>query len=487
MNRLSPATLDQRSAAVQRPGFDRSRLEPGIVHLGIGAFARAHLLPATDAAIAARGDGRWGVVGVSLRQPDTRDALQPQLGLYTLALRDAQGLQLQVVGSLLQLLVAPESPDTVLRRLAAPATRIISLTVTEKGYCQAQGRLQADHPDIVHDLAQRLPRSAPGFIVRALQARRAAGQAGVTLLSCDNLPANGHTLRRVVLDLAERIEPGLATWIDAQCRFPCSMVDRIVPRTTDADRAQVDASLGLQDAWPVVGEPFMEWVIEDDFVAGRPDWPAGGARFVPSAEPFERLKLRMVNGCHSALAYLGALAGVTTVDQAVADPALRGFIDALMRHEIEPTLPALPGLDVAAYRARLIERFANPALQHRLLQIAMDGSQKVPQRWLATVRDALAQGRSIDLLALAVAGWLQFLHGQDEQGRALPLDDPQADALRAALASPAGALGFEPVFGDLARNAAFIAAVQRQGELLRTQGVRATLHSSLSLPARGPG
>ena len=475
MTRLDPSTLPRLPATVRRPDFDRTRLEPGIVHLGIGAFARAHLLPTTDAAIAARGDGRWGVVGVSLRQGDTRDALHPQHGLYTLALRDEQGAQLQVVGSLLQVLVAPEDPDTVLRRLAAPATRIISLTVTEKGYCQHQGALQADHPDIQHDLAHERPRSAPGFIVRSLQLRRAAGQGGVTLLSCDNLPANGHTLRRVVLDLAARIEPGLDTWIDAHCSFPNSMVDRIVPRTTETDRAQVASTLGLDDAWPVVGEPFMDWAIEDRFVAGRPDWTAGGARFVDTAEPYEQLKLRMVNGSHSALAYLGALRGLSTVDQAVADPCLHAYIDALMRDEVETTLPALPGLDLAGYRRRLLQRFANPELKHRLLQIAMDGSQKVPQRWLATVRDRLRHGQSVDRLALAVAGWLQFLQGQDERGQALPLDDPQADTLRAALRSPGGVLAHEPVFGDLARDVCFVAAVQRQQHALRTRGVLAAL------------
>jgi len=248
-----------------------------------------------------------------------------------------------------------------------------------------------------------------------------------------------------------------------------------VPRTTATDRELVAAALGLHDAWPVVGEPFMDWAIEDRFVAGRPDWTAGGARFVEAAEPYEKLKLRMVNGCHSALAYLGARAGLVTVDQALAEPALRDFIDALMRDEIESTLPSLPGLDLADYRRRLLQRFANPALQHRLLQIAMDGSQKIPQRWLGTVRDRLAQGQSIDRLALVVAGWLLFLQGKDEHGHALPLDDPQADALRTAQREPGGVLGCEPVFGDLARHAGFVAVVQRQLHVLRTRGVLAAI------------
>jgi fructuronate reductase len=472
MNRLDPTTLQHLPRTVLRPTFDRSRLEPGIVHLGIGAFARAHLLPITDAALAATGDPRWGVVGVSLRQADTRDALQPQDGLYTLALRDAVGTTLQVVGSLLQVLVAPEDPQTVLRRLAAPATRIVSLTITEKGYCHdpASGLLRLDHPDIVQDLSAGAPRSAPGYLVRALQARRAIGLGGLTVLSCDNLPANGHTLRGVLLALAEQVEPGLAAWVDAHCSFPNTMVDRIVPRTTDADRAAVANGLGFDDAWPVVAEPFMDWAIEDRFVAGRPDWSAGGARFVDAAEPYERLKLRLVNGSHSALAYLGSLAGLQTVHDAATQPALRGYIEALMEDEVMPTLPAMNGVDLPAYGRRLLLRFANPALQHRLLQIAMDGSQKLPQRWLATVQDRLAAGQPFERLALAVAGWLLFVRGLDAQGRALPLEDPLADTLRQRADTVGSFLGLEAVFGTLAHDQMFAAAVQRQLRQLQTLG-----------------
>jgi fructuronate reductase len=468
MERLHPHTLDRLPAGVQRPTFDRTQLRAGIVHLGIGAFARAHLLPINDAALAATGDLRWGVVGVSLRQPDTRDALQPQQGLYTLALRDEQGTRLQVLGSLIGLLVAPDDAAAVVAQIAAPDTRIVSLTITEKGYHAGPG-------------------SAALFICKALERRRQAAGGGLTLMSLDNLPANGTVLRRIVLEEAAALGDGLAGWIDTHCSFPCSMVDRIVPRTTDDDRSQVAAALGLQDAWPVVGEPFLDWAVEDRFVAGRPDWPAGGARFVDEAQPYEQLKLRMVNGSHSALAYLGALAGIATVDQAVADPALRGFIDALMQREIEPTLPALPGLDLAAYRQRMLQRFANPALKHRLLQIAMDGSQKVPQRWLNTVRDRLAASQPIDHLALAVAAWLQFVEGRDALGRELPLDDPQAVGLRVAVGAPDGGLSFAPVFGDLVGHATFLAAVHKQRERLRALGVRAALPSTLSHRGGGQG
>ena len=456
MTRLGPDTLASLPSDVSRPAFDRRALQPGIVHLGIGAFARAHLLPLTDAAIAARGDLRWGVVGVSLRAPDTRDALAPQQGLYTLALRDAQGARLQVLGCLLQLLVAPEDEPAVVARIAAPDTRIVSLTVTEKGYHAEAG-------------------GAADLIARALQQRRARGQGGLTLTSLDNLPSNGQVLQRCVRQRAGTLDAGLAAWIDTHCSFPCSMVDRIVPRSTEADCSQVAAALGVTDAWPVVGEPFLDWAIEDRFVADRPDWAVGGARFVPDASPWEQLKLRMVNGSHSALAYLGALLGLPTVDRAVADPELHAFVDALMREEIEATLPALPDLDVAAYRVRLLQRFANPALQHRLLQIAMDGSQKIPQRWLATVRDRLASGQGIVRLALCVAAWLRFIDGRDEQGQALPLDDPLADALRQARRAPDGGVGFEPVFGELSRDRRFVHAVESASQALARQGLRQAL------------
>jgi fructuronate reductase len=451
MPRLDPTTLGALPASVRRPGFDRDALQPGIVHLGIGAFARAHLLPLTDAAIVASGDLRWGVVGVSLRQPDTRDALQRQHGLYTLVLRDGQGVGLQVVGSLLRLLVAPEDPQAVTSQLAAATTRVVSLTITEKGY----------HAE---------PGGAADFIARAMQRRRAAGQGGVTLLSCDNLPANGRVLQRVVQQRAAALEPGLCDWIDSHCGFPCCMVDRIVPRTTDADRAQVATALGVHDAWPVVGEPFIDWVIEDRFVAGRPDWGAGGARWVCDAAPAEKLKLRMVNGSHSALAYLGTLAGLTTVDEAMALPALRAFIDRLMRDEVQPTLAPLPGLDLEAYRGRLLQRFANPALQHHLLQIAMDGSQKLPQRLLGTARDRLAAGASLTRLALVVAAWMQFLQGHDEAGRPHAIDDPLGPALSAERARLGHVLGFEAVFGELGHAPAFVAAVAEQTRQLQRRG-----------------
>jgi len=386
--------------------------------------------------------------------------------------------------------------NAVLDRIAAPGTRIVSITVTEKGYCHdpASGRLNPDHPDIVHDLAHpATPGGVIGFLVHGLQLRRAAGLAPVTVMSLDNLPANGHLLRALVLTFAARVDAGLAEWIASACTFPCSMVDRIVPRTTDADRQAIAAALGVRDAWPVVAEPYLEWVVEDRFAAGRPDWTAGGARFVADAAPFETLKLRMVNGAHSALAYLSVMAGWATVDEAMAQPGMRRYLRALMGQEIEPTLPPLPGLDLAAYGEGLLHRFANPALRHQTRQIAMDGSQKLPQRLLGTVRDRLAVDAPIPGLALAVAGWLHFLRGADEAGRVYEIQDPMAQALEhrrelaeqaarqagegpAAMLAWAGVMtGFEPVFGDLGQEPRFVRAVGAAAQLLRSQGVAGAL------------
>jgi fructuronate reductase len=387
-----------------------------------------------------------------------------------------------VIGSLRELLVAPESPAAVLERLAAAETRIVSLTITEKGYGHdpATRALRFDHPEIAHDLAHPdAPRSAIGFIVHGLARRRADGAAPLTLLTLDNLPSNGDTLHGLVLAFAERVSTGLARWIERECTFPNSMVDRIVPRTTEADLAAARTTLGVEDYGAVVAEPFFAWAVENRFAAGRPDWRAGGAQFVEHAEPFEKLKLRMLNGAHSAIAYLGVLAGWATVDAAVAQPALARFIDQMLRDEVTPTLAGeLPGFDLAAYRTQLMQRFANPALAHRTLQIAMDGSQKIPQRWLNTVRDRIAAGAPIEHLALALAAWVMHLARES-------IDDPLAGELRAlharAMSMPTAREAateitrFAPVFGDLAAEPRLVAPLGRAIEALRTQDAVATL------------
>ena len=485
MDRLSQATLGRLPAAVGRPAYDRSSLWTGIVHLGIGAFHRAHMAAYTDAVLAA-GDARWGIAGASLRSPDTRDALAPQDGLYALAIRDAAAERLQVIGAVTRLLVAPEDPDALLTIMSAPDTRIVSLTVTEKGYCHspATGDLDERHPDVLHDLAHPdAPRSAPGFVVEALRRRRAAGLPFFTALCCDNLPHNGATLRRVLVRFAELRDPALGRAVAAELRCPFTMVDRIVPATAEADRDGISAALGLSDAWPVPTEPFTQWVIEDDFALGRPAWDRAGATFVSDVAPFELAKLRMLNGSHSTLAYLGYLAGHETVADTLAAPGFAALVRGLMGAEVAPTLPPVPGLDPAAYGEELVARFRNPALRHRTWQIAMDGTQKLPQRLLGTVRDRLAAGASIDRLALGVAAWMCYARGRDERGEPIDLRDPLADELRrrTADAADAGALagalfGMTSVFGsDLPAEPRFTGAVVAALSSLLRDGAAATV------------
>jgi fructuronate reductase len=483
MTRLSASTLHRLPDGVVRPHYDRARVTHGIVHLGIGAFHRAHEAVYTDDVLAA-GDLSWGIVGASLRSPDTRDALGPQDGLYTLVTRAPGGPGLRVVGSVKRLLVAPDSPAALVEAMARPGIRIVSLTVTEKGYCHdpATGRLDERHPDVLHDLANPYaPRSAPGFVVAALALRRDRGLPPFTVLSCDNLPANGATTHRVISRMAELADPDLGRFVADEVACPSSMVDRIVPATTEADRAEVAAALGVTDAWPVVTEPFSQWVIEDRFPQGRPDWAAAGAELVGDVAPYEAMKLRMLNGAHSSLAYLGYLAGHETIAQTVADPVFRGFVRELWRGEIVPVVTAPPGVDLARYADALLQRFENPAIRHRTWQIAMDGSQKLPQRLLGTIRDRLRVGLPVERLALAVAAWIRYVGGVDEKGHAIDVRDPLATTLQARLREAgdqparrvAALLGYEPVFGaDLGRNAVFETAVTDAYARLFATGAR---------------
>ncbi|HYG91104.1 MAG TPA: mannitol dehydrogenase family protein [Azospirillum sp.] len=484
--RLHPDRLASLPADVATPRYDRGNLTTGIVHLGIGAFHRAHQAVYTDDALN-RAFGPWGITGVSLRSPDTSDALNPQGGLYTVAVRDAAGERLRVVGSVTEVLVAPEDPEAVLERLSRPAVRIVTLTVTEKGYCHdpATGALNEEHPGIRHDLANpHRPETAPGFLVEALDRRRRAGIVPFTVLSCDNLPSNGDTVAGILRRFASLRDPDLGRWVAETVACPNSMVDRIVPATTNEDRANVARRLGCEDAWPVMTEPFTQWVIEDRFPAGRPAWELEGAELVADVHPYELMKLRLLNGSHSTLAYLGYLAGYQTVSDAISDPAYARLIRGLMDEEVTPTLTVPPGADLGRYKAALLERFANPALKHRTWQIAMDGTQKLPQRLLGTIRDRLDAGAGIDRLALGVAAWMRYVTGRDEQGQPIDVRDPLAPRL-AGIAAQAGTdaatlastyLGVREVFGDdLPRNPVFAAAVTDALGRLLSQGARRTV------------
>ncbi|MFN3225390.1 MAG: mannitol dehydrogenase family protein [Hyphomicrobiales bacterium] len=488
MTRLSSKTLDALPATVETPAYDRDAVSLGAVHLGIGAFHRAHMASYIDACLVH--DPRWGICGVSLRSSATRDALGPQDGLYTLGVQSSQGLAPRIIGAVKDLIVAPECPEILAMRLSDPAIRIVSLTITEKGYCHdpATGRLNADHPDIVHDLATTgLPRTAIGWLAHGLLARKAAGIAPFTILSCDNLPSNGQTVRQVLADFIDRKAPAEAGWFAAEVACPSTMVDRIVPATTDEDRAAIDRALGLQDAWPVMAEPFTQFVIEDHFTLGRPDWEVHGVTMAEEVEPFEKMKLRMLNGSHSTLAYLGYLAGDETVADTMADPAFKRLIADLMAKEIKPTLSMPPDVDLVAYRDALLERFSNTALKHRTWQIAMDGSQKLPQRLLGTIRDRLEAGQPFDRLALGVAAWMRYALGTDEQGKAIDVRDPMADTFAEipvtnAIETVQAFLGLHSIFGaDLPNQPAFVRTVTDKFAQLQQDGARATIAAHASV------
>ena len=458
MNRLSLGTLGDVPPEIMRPAYDPRNVGIGIVHLGIGAFHRAQTAVYSDDALAQE-QGPWGICGVSLRSADVRDRLSSQDGLYTTVEKSRAGVVRRVIGSVREVLFLGDEREAINARLAARATRIVSLTITEKGYCHdpATGKLNFKHPDIEHDLSYpEQPRSAIGLIVAALTSRMRSGAGGFTVLCCDNLPHNGALVRGLVLEYAQAHDPALARWVQDNASFPSTMVDRIVPATTERDIAENDAALGVHDAAPVVHEPFRQWAIEDSFVAGRPGWHRVGAQLVGDVAPFEAMKLRLLNGSHSAFAYLGFLAGHEYIYQVAAQPEFAEFMRRLMADEVEPSLRVPRGVDIAAYEASLLARFGNPALPHRTQQIAMDGSQKLPQRLLGTVRDNLAAGRPINLLALAVAGWMRYASGTDEAAREIKVSDPLAPELARIAAAhrgdprgiARGVLGIRAVFGE---------------------------------------
>lgn len=434
MQRLSPTTV--LPAHVLRPAYDRAALTPGIVHIGIGAFHRAHQAVYTDAALAAA-FGPWGIVGVSLRSTAIAQEMRAQGGLYSVITRHGEGDSARVVGCVIDTLAATQERERLLALLADPAIRIVTLTVSEKAYGvdPSTGGLDPAHPAVAVDLlTPHAPTGAIGFLVEGLARRRAAGLPPFTVLCCDNLPSNGRLVRRLVLEMAERRDAALAAWIVAKGRFPSSMVDRIVPAATDETRARAAVLLGAEDTLALETEAFTQWVIEDQFVDGRPAWEAGGALFVTDVEPYEKMKLRLLNGSHSLIAYLGQLKGLEYVRDVMAVPEhvarVRAHMEAAAR-----TLDPVPGIDLAAYCAQLLARFANPAIAHRTAQIAMDGTQKLPQRIFAPALDALARGEDADAFAYVTALWLAYVR------RMGPVNDPRAAELAAA-ASEGGSAPF---------------------------------------------
>lgn len=479
---LNTAALAALPTGVCRPAYDRAALTPGIVHIGIGNFHRAHMAVYLDSLFALDEGHDWAICGAGVRPGDAlmRERLAAQDWLTTVVELDPQGLHARIVGSMVDF-TSVDAAQTIVR-MTDPAIRIVSLTITEGGYYvdALTDGFDAAHPAIAADAANpAAPHTVFGLILAALRARRAAGTPPFTVMSCDNLPENGHVTARSTIGLARLSDPVFADWVQANVAFPNSMVDCITPATSDRERAMIADRFGLIDAVPVVCEPFRQWVLEDHFPEGRPALEKVGVEFVADVAPYELMKLRILNGGHAAIAYPGALLGHHFVHDAMADPSIRGWLDALEHREIIPTLPAIPGVSFDAYRLKILDRFSNPEVGDTIPRLCLDGSNRQPKFVLPTLRDALSKRMPIEGLALEVALWCRYCAGTDEAGNAIaPNDDNHADLKARALAAktdPSAFLSNVSVFGDLGANTAFSAAFARQLTALWHTGTRTTL------------
>jgi mannitol 2-dehydrogenase len=479
---LNRAALHSLQPPVKIPQFDPALIIPGIVHLGLGGFHRAHMARYTHDLMEARGDAiGWGIIGAGLMPADRRmqESLEPQDNLYTLVERSAEDETVTVIGSLARVVFAGESSEALLDAIDRPAIRILSLTVTEHGYClnRSTKRLDPDHPLIRADLAHpERPASAIGIIVEAYRRRRGSGVAPFTALSCDNIQHNGTVLREAVLALAGLRDAALADWIAENASFPSTMVDRITPVTAEADVAALTERYGIIDRWPVFAETFTQWVIEDRFPEGRPAWEAVGAQFVGDVAPYEFMKLRLLNTSHLAVAGTGRLAGYVTIDEAMADPLISRYMIALMDRETGPTLPPVLGIDLPLYKATLVKRFANPAIKDTVERVNTDAPLNI---LVDPIRDRLRAGESVELLALGLAAWLRRVRGEDEQGQPIDVRHPLADQLRAKAIeggpNPRPLLGIAQLFGDTGSDPRLIEPVGRWLAALYAKGSRETL------------
>jgi mannitol 2-dehydrogenase len=481
-------------ARVSLPPYDRTGIQVGIVHLGVGGFHRAHQALAVDELLR-RGEAReWGICGVGLLPGDAamRDVLRAQDGLYTLVTKHADGrLDARVVGSLVEYLFAPDDPEAVLTRLTDPATRIVSLTITEGGYNfdQVTGEFDTTAPGVVADARPgAVPTTVFGYVVEALARRRAGGVPPFTVMSCDNVQGNGEKARTVFSAFAALRDPDLGAWVHDAVAFPNSMVDRITPVTTDEDRALVRERFGVQDRWPVVAEPFFQWVLEDRFPLGRPAFEDAGVQLVQDVEPYELMKLRLLNASHQAIAYLGWLSGYRYAHEAVADPVLAAFVRGFMDHEATPTLRPVPGVDLDEYKTTLIERFGNPAVRDTLARLCAETSDRIP-RWLVpVVREQLRSGGEIARSAAVIASWARYAEGVDEQGEPIDVVDRLADELvplaRSQRDDPVAFLRNPALFGSLVDEPRFVEAYLEALGSLHRVGAHATL---VELFDGGPG
>lgn len=475
MTRLGQSALGSLPSSVQQPGYDRTRLALGMAHVGVGAFHRCHQAEFTDDMLEAA-FGPWGVVGINLRPPRIEPALGPQDGLYARSLTaDGREPSYRVIGCIRAVIDVAGDPVLALAALADSRIGVVTVTVTEKGYCHipSTGALDDNHPDILHDLSHpEIPRSVPGFLVAALERRRSSGlPAPLTMLSCDNVPANGAILGRIVRTLAEQRSPELARWIGDNVRSPSTMVDRIVPAVTAADQARITDAIGMTDLACVTGEPFRQWVIEDDFAGPRPPWDYAGAVFVSDVTGHELIKMRVLNGAQTAFCTLGAILGLTYTFEDARHPVLSRLVKRMLCEETASTLPHVPGMEVDRYIDLSLSRLRNIAIRHTNHQIATDGSQKIVQRLLNPMRDRIRQGRSFDVLACAVAGFIVYLARASKAcGATWAPSDPVADTVR-RIADETGpspdplvrrVLALSAIFGtDLAAHPGVVAAITR--------------------------
>ncbi len=483
--RLSAATLSGLPDSVATPGYDRTQLRTGIVHIGVGGFHRAHQARYLDELMNAGAAMDWGICGVGVLDADAAmaDAMQAQDCLYTLMVRHPDGrTEARVIGSIVEYLHAPRDPQEVVEKMADPATRIVSLTITEGGYNinHITGEFDADRADVLADLQRpQVPRTVFGLVVEALARRRERGLAPFTVMSCDNIPNNGDMARRVFGAFAALRSADLGAFVTGEVAYPNSMVDRITPGTTDGDRAELAERFGVADAWPVVCEPFTQWVLQDRFGAGRPPYDDAGVMLVDDVEPYELMKLRLLNCSHQGIAYFGYLAGYRMVHDAAADPLLARFLLDYMEQEATPTLLPVPGIDLDAYRHQLLERFANPGVRDTVARLCADSSNRIPNWLLPVVRAELARGGPIERSAAIVASWARYAEGVDERGEPIAIDDHRAAALTAAArrwpADPDGFVRDRVLFGDLIDDSRFMAAYRTALELLHRDGARATL------------
>jgi mannitol 2-dehydrogenase len=487
-----PQLLNARTLACWRgrlpvPDYDRALVTPGVVHIGVGGFHRAHQAMYHDRLMNQGAALDWGICGVGVMPADRqmRQVLDAQDGLYTLVLKHGDGTyEPRVIGSIVEYLYAPDDPEAVIERMAAESTRIVSLTITEGGYniSDVSGEFDAASPGVVADLAPgAVPRTTFGLVTEALRRRWRRDLAPFTVMSCDNLQDNGDRSRRVFTAFARLRDPALGDWVEREARFPNSMVDRITPVTTDADRAEVRERFGIEDRWPVVCEPYTQWVLQDAFTDGRPLYERAGVQVVDQVEPYELMKLRLLNGSHQAMAYFGYLAGYRLVHEAAQDPLFQAFLLGYMNKEATPTLAPVPGVDLDGYKYTLIERFSNPQVRDTVARLCAESSDRIPKWLLPVVREQLASGGEIRRSAAVVASWARYAEGIDEQGQPIEVVDRLRDSIMAAARrqreDPDAFIANRDIFGDLAESKSFVAAYRSALASLHQHGARATLES----------